>query len=352
MAYNPLTQGPSEIEKNIGLLESEELSRQRLKKLDIPIEPGKTAIDTEKEYLKLLNRIERTYTEAGNQVAQKARYFLEDFRAQDEEMRKQLEAGELTEEKYQQWRMTEIAQSDRWDRMRQDAAEIVTKANEVAAGWINESAERVFTLNYNALGRAAQDALTSAGITGVSFDMVDEHTVKNLLTNKYRVHMYRKAGVDWVRDTKWNKSALQKELIAGIVQGESIEKVATRFQSVAKMGRKTAVMNARTNITSAEGSGKQARYENLEDMGVIMEKEWTANKDGRERPWHNAADKQRVGVNDPFIVNGEELMFPADPAGSPNNICNCRCGTKAKIIGFRSNLTEEQRKKAGIKVKG
>ena len=30
-------------------------------------------------------------------------------------------------------------------------------------------------------------------------------------------------------------------------------------------------------------------------------------------------------MNEPFIVNGEPLMYAGDPAGSAANVVNCRC---------------------------
>jgi uncharacterized protein with gpF-like domain len=40
---------------------------------------------------------------------------------------------------------------------------------------------------------------------------------------------------------------------------------------------------------------------------------------------HVAADGQIVGMNEPFTVSGEKLMFPGDPAGSAKNTIMCRC---------------------------
>lgn len=54
-------------------------------------------------------------------------------------------------------------------------------------------------------------------------------------------------------------------------------------------------------------------------------KEWRAVMDDRTRGAHRAANMQRVPIEEPFIVGGEELMCPLDPAGSPENTLNCRC---------------------------
>ena len=54
-------------------------------------------------------------------------------------------------------------------------------------------------------------------------------------------------------------------------------------------------------------------------------KEWSTALDGRERASHRAADGQSVPFNQPFIVQGEELMEPGDRNGSASNVINCRC---------------------------
>ena len=43
------------------------------------------------------------------------------------------------------------------------------------------------------------------------------------------------------------------------------------------------------------------------------------------RETHAAAEKQTVGIDEPFIVGGAELMFPGDPAGPPEEVINCHC---------------------------
>lgn len=63
-------------------------------------------------------------------------------------------------------------------------------------------------------------------------------------------------------------------------------------------------------------------------MGIDVRKRWVATKDMRTRHEHGMADGQVVPAKDPFIVGGEELMFPADTAGSPWNVYNCRCAMR------------------------
>lgn len=53
---------------------------------------------------------------------------------------------------------------------------------------------------------------------------------------------------------------------------------------------------------------------------------WVTVGDAKVRPEHAAADGQQVGLNEPFDVGGEPLMYPGSPEGSAGNVINCRCG--------------------------
>lgn len=54
-------------------------------------------------------------------------------------------------------------------------------------------------------------------------------------------------------------------------------------------------------------------------------KQWDTTMDGKERRAHELANNQVQLINQPFIVDGEMLMFPVDPSGSPDNVIGCRC---------------------------
>lgn len=54
-------------------------------------------------------------------------------------------------------------------------------------------------------------------------------------------------------------------------------------------------------------------------------KEWVTRGDSKVRSAHIAADGQQVGPTEHFVVGGELLLMPKDPAGSPGNVINCRC---------------------------
>ena len=61
-------------------------------------------------------------------------------------------------------------------------------------------------------------------------------------------------------------------------------------------------------------------------MGIKLERTWiSALQPGRTRDAHAEAHGQTVGLHEPFSVDGESLMYPGDPVGSPENIINCLC---------------------------
>jgi uncharacterized protein with gpF-like domain len=59
-------------------------------------------------------------------------------------------------------------------------------------------------------------------------------------------------------------------------------------------------------------------------------KEWITVGDDKVREAHAEADGQQVEVDQPFIVMGEELMWPSDESmgASPENTINCRCSSQ------------------------
>jgi hypothetical protein len=69
-------------------------------------------------------------------------------------------------------------------------------------------------------------------------------------------------------------------------------------------------------------------------------KTWESVGDAHVREAHIEADGQEVPISEPFIVDGESLMFPGDTnlGASPGNIINCRCG-----ISYDTAAIAEQR---------
>lgn len=114
---------------------------------------------------------------------------------------------------------------------------------------------------------------------------------------------------------------------SGMEEGLSLDEIGAEIIKVgSRQSAYRAHLIARTETHSAGQAGSLAA---AEESGVVRLKEWVPVDDGRTRDGDNSdydhVDVEPVPVNKPFIVSGEELMHPGDPAGSAGNTIMCRC---------------------------
>jgi ADP-ribosyltransferase exoenzyme/Phage Mu protein F like protein len=120
-------------------------------------------------------------------------------------------------------------------------------------------------------------------------------------------------------------SDMRTQLALGYEAGESIEQLATRIRGVAKISEPRAKTVARTEVVPAANFGSLQQLKVAGFTDEECQKEWLATNDVRTREAHRLADGQRVGVSQPFQVDGDFLQVPGDPAGRADNVINCRC---------------------------
>jgi HK97 family phage portal protein len=65
--------------------------------------------------------------------------------------------------------------------------------------------------------------------------------------------------------------------------------------------------------------------------GKPLVRVWRTRRDNRVRETHRLAEGQQQPPGVPFLVGGEPLMYPGDPAGSPDLVYGCRCRVTHKI---------------------
>ena len=76
---------------------------------------------------------------------------------------------------------------------------------------------------------------------------------------------------------------------------------------------------ARTETAAATN---QASLEDAQSTVPGMQKVWLCSF-VNSREWHEDADQQTCDLSDPFSVMDEDLDYPGDPSGSPENVINC-----------------------------
>jgi HK97 family phage portal protein len=131
--------------------------------------------------------------------------------------------------------------------------------------------------------------------------------------------------------TETIRQRILETLLAGLHAGDASDAIRNRLDELSVVfapgeaariaGETGAVMNA-------------ASVEAYRQSGVIDEKRWLTSRDQFVRPAgrvgafnHVAAEGQIVPVDQPFIVSGQQMMYPMDMSlgASVGNRANCRC---------------------------
>ena len=260
--------------------------------------------------------------EAVTEIADLQRQYQEANKANDTELARQL--GKSLQKAKRERTLTD----KRYRELTRQTAEQLARVNETATAYINNNLPEVYAMNYNATGEAFN------GIGGYSFTLTDADTIRNLVESDSSLLPMRE--LDFAKDVAWNIEKMNAEVLQGILQGESMDKIADRLAQVIGMNLRSAISAARTMVTSAENKGRQDGFERAAAMGIILEREWIATSDGRTRDWHRELDGVTVGVDEPFENAIGKIMYPGDPSANGANVWNCRCTIAAKVLGFKS----------------
>ena len=279
---------------------------------------------TDEKLEEMEKRLSAIYSRAETEIQKTADEYFSKFAKQDEAKRKLLEQGKITEDEYKKWRKGKVMYGKRFTEMKEQCAKQLLNVNRTALAYVNGELPEVYALNYNALAGSVD------GVGGYSFTLVDADTVRNLAVTDTSLLPFKE--LDPAKDIPWNMKKINAETLQGILQGESMDKIAKRLRNVQKMNKTQAIRSARTIVTGAENKGRQDSYARAEADGIILQKEWVSTNDGRTRHSHAALDGAIVDQDKKFD-NG--LMYPGDPSGRPEEVYNCRCTLVAKVNGFK-----------------
>lgn len=297
--------------------------------------------ETEKVLKEIEKRISEEYARAEKEVSKKLDDYLEKFRVKDALKQKAVDNGMITEEEYKQWRIGQIMMGQRWTEMRDTLAEDFTNADKIARSIAYDHMPEVYAINYD----YGTFQVEKGSQMDTSYTLYDRNAFEELVKNEdtFIPAPGRKVSRD-IKEGKalaWNKKEVQSAMMQGLLQGESIPKLATRVaDTVGESDRKAAIRNARTMTTSVQNAGRVASYDRANDMGIVTRKQWLATLDTRTRHWHAFLDGVTVDNDEPFENEYGEIMYPGDPSADPANIFNCRCTLIASIKGFERDVSD------------
>lgn len=271
-------------------------------------------------YARVRGEIVGTYAQAESDLAEKLRRFTALFEAQDKEKRAQLSAGTITKAEYDSWLRGQVFRGERWKAVRQECVDQIHRANETTARMLNGERRALFQKAANYSAYQIEQGTRGA----VNFTLYDSATVTRLIQKRPKLLPDLKVGKR--RDESWNGRGIQNAITQGIIQGESIPDIAKRIaHQTGERNRAALTRQARTAMTGAQNAGRvQAMWE-AEDEGIKIQKKWIATLDRKTRDAHAELDGQIVDADQPFIVDGMEIMYPGDPNADPSLVYNCRC---------------------------
>jgi len=127
-----------------------------------------------------------------------------------------------------------------------------------------------------------------------------------------------------------SKNAISKILQQAINEGlgieETVDLLTQKWKNVSTI---RALRIARTEIITASNLGS---LEGAKATGLPLRRQWLATRDGRVRDDHAAADGQQIPIDSNYVIGGELLKFPGDPAASGANTINCRCTETYEVV--------------------
>lgn len=299
---------------------------------EIGCDPGTLATDD--SIIKLGKEFKKVYGQAAKEIQAELDGYLKKFEPEIKDLEMKFIDGTITEDELKHLKMLTL-QKDILNQKADQIAGVMKNANQKALAMVNGEQLNVFAQNAN--WQSYQ--LTQDTKMNLSFSVYDENTVQKLIKDK--PELLPRKEVNGKKDKAWNRKIIAGAVAQGVIQGDSIPKLARRIaMQTGETNMKAMTRYARTAMTGAQNGGRMEMLHKAQGMGIKVKKTWLATLDSRTRDSHQHLDGKTIGVDDKFD-NG--LMYPGDPGGAPAEVYNCRCTLIYDYEGFPNDPTADQR---------
>ena len=105
--------------------------------------------ETDRQIIALERRLLKLYANAEKSLQKRVTAYFERFAKQDAEKKKQLEKGDITEQEFLQWRLAQIARGKEFEKLLDDVAGELLKANQKAVDMTGDAMPDAYMVNYN-----------------------------------------------------------------------------------------------------------------------------------------------------------------------------------------------------------
>lgn len=305
---------------------------------EIGCDPGTLA--TDQAVINLGKEFKEVYGEAAKEIQTELDAHLKKFGPEIHDLEAKFIDGTITEDELEHLKLMTLQKSI-LNQKADQLSGVMLNANQKAMKLINGEMLNVFAENAN--WQSYQ--LTQDTKMNLMFSVYDEHTAAKLLKDK--PELLPRKEVKGVKDKAWNQKIIANAVLQGVIQGDSIPKLAKRIAvQTGETNMKAMTRYARTAMTSAQNAGRMEMLHRAKGMGIQCKKVWLATLDSRTRDAHGKMDGQKVDVDDDFQSDFGPIKFPGDLSSKgsvPANIYNCRCTLIYDYDGFPNDPTADQR---------
>lgn len=285
---------------------------------------------TDDEIEKLEKQIRKEYARAEKELTKKLDHYMRTFAKNEKIMKQRLRKKEITQAEYDTWMYNHIMMGKRWEQVRDTIAEDLTRTNQIAISTAKGHMASAYAMNSN---YGTYQIEHDAGLD-LSWSLYSQESVERLWREKPK--LLPDPQVDIPKDLRWNKQKMTSELTQGILQGESIDKLAKRLSTVVAMDRVAALRNARTMMTGAQNAGRRDAYRRAEKMGIKGHMQWISTLDEYTRLSHRKLYGELINEKTGRFSNG--CRYPGDHEGRPEEVYNCRCTMLYQLEGHEIEL--------------
>lgn len=192
--------------------------------------------------------------------------------------------------------------------------------------------EKLHADEYDTIHRYLKESYTD-GFVGAMYTMgvqdgiyvitpIDQNAaVKAIVTDsKLSVPLYASLGHDMDK----LKTTIREQITRGIATGQPYARIARHISERADVSFANAKRIVRTEAHRIQEESADDARRAAKAKGADVVKQWDASLDARTRPAHRRLDGQIRELDEPFEVDGREVMYPGQ-FGDPAQDCNCRC---------------------------
>lgn len=262
-----------------------------------------------REEKKLLKELKKIYEDAAKEVEQK-------IRISNGKIDLLLSVYDELDEKQKSLLQSQIYQKKFQENLKKQLDELIGNLNADSY----DSITRYLTDSYYTGYIGTMYDIQGQGIPLITPINEKQVTSAMTLNTKLSVPLYTRMGID----VGVLKKQIAKHISRGIATSSSYAHIARNIDGASNIGFNKAMRIARTEghriqVLSANDAQHAAKAK-----GCEVVKQWDATLDGRTRPMHRLLDGKLAEIDEPFVVDDIEVMYPGG-FGIASQDVNCRC---------------------------